>query len=501
MASGFWGWAVGKVGSDAVARYAGLIIELLDVKDKAAAGDNFGSAMGALGLLMKAQALVELYTDTTALMPSWSGRLVQPGPNQPDATLDTTVIAGVDDTIWHDFAAQSQKARNVQQVKDCASLLGLPVPTLPSDIAGAINTWRVNWSISGSFGAAMSPVYNDFNAGNLKTKLDPRDDHSGMSKLTVNALHQSRDPEPDDRKITEKAWVHAAVQTDTPPNLSTFLSVVDGAALADPFGLPNAVGDVLMRMFQSMKTFNAKTQVDVVHTVPAAQKWTGNVHYSRVYESAHHTSKKTKDDVGQSTTKETNESTRELGEADIEVIGEDNATGGAGDDNRSWQLSGDAFAGIFVLLHDTTAQSARVIWHTYGDGTHEYCSWDSASDLTEETRGTLGQSFATAGVTVEVSRSGTWSATGSFPDLAHNTHSEVHITGHNTDGCPPQDTVDQSYDSDGSQSGQAFTVTGTFDPANPPSLLKGKTVTNSNGVNETVTMNLNYGSPVLGPPN
>jgi hypothetical protein len=100
---------------------------------------------------------------------------------------------------------------------------------------------------------------------------------------------------------------------------------------------------------------------------------------------------------------------------------------------------------------------------------------------------------------------------GRYPDIDSITHHESHKKAHADDGCPLFENSDQVFDADnGSREGQLFSFSGTFDPDHPPSSLNGVVNEEEGGSGEggeappkahlEMKMHLDYGSPVLGPP-
>ena len=499
LAGGSWGYAVGKVGQESVNQYAQLYLLFLGEGDRAKATQKVGAAVSILGLLAKVQSLVELYQFSTAsILPGGGRTLDRPGPGDPDSLADVTVHAGVQDAIWQDFAAQRDAALSNLRLRDCLNLLGLPTNTNVGDIGASVSTWRAAWTLTGSDGAQISLAHNHFDQAPLKKYLAPFDDHSGLSSLTVDAVPEAHAHASGDKLVHDRGVVKVSVQTDTPPNITTFLSAAD---VTDPFGAPAAVLDILLKMFQAVDTFDAQATVDVVRHEPSAARWTGTAEQTTAYDFSSHSAKDyTQPDSNPVISEHvvSNERKTVKTASSAEILGVDSQS--LGDQGDSWSLSARGLSSLSDVDVTSTARHGTSA-HGDGHGGTVACSFASLDTGNLDRHGSFSSGAETLPASISVSRDGTWSASGVFAGYDTEIHGQGSSHGSVVDECYSPKGYDSDQTAPGDHvMGDGWEVSGTFDPANPPSTLHAEKTYPDDPNHRRLVVDLDYHAPVLGPP-
>lgn len=267
FAGSVWAFAVGQAGGAAVQKYVESLAFYMDLSDPVQAGARFTKLLNALGILMKVQALVTLYSATEATVESLSADPIhKPTELDPDRFLGFQLTAGIPDEDWEAMKKEQLNPEFGQALTECAALLGLPVPTSAQDIGSSVDKWRAEWRlIEGSPKHALFDASSFQLPGHLRNYLTRRNDHSGTDTVPARLTAEKTTDHPGDL-VSAPVTVRASVETDQPPNVSLLFQAMQGGV--DPFALAGAVADVLAGLFQNLKTIDAYRTVTVQYHVP-----------------------------------------------------------------------------------------------------------------------------------------------------------------------------------------------------------------------------------------
>lgn len=281
-----FGYGAGKATEAVLSACTAAWAEFLGAEDPGAIADGFGKVLGAVGLLMKMQAVVELYTSTTASLEVFGDNPIhQPIADQEaDRFLAVKVLAGIPDDEWDAF--KSEQDAELRGLEDCAKSLGIPLATDEADLAGMITKWRVRWRL---FGAPIEYAdATDFEfPGHQTNHLKMEGDHKGADLLSLRIRPESASNHPGDL-ITEPVQVVAEIATDRPPDAGTFISVVEGALAGNVVGALLGVGagvaDILIGWYQAVNTIDATAVINVTRHQFNPGLWHGTI---AITESGH----------------------------------------------------------------------------------------------------------------------------------------------------------------------------------------------------------------------
>jgi Tol biopolymer transport system component len=286
LAGQLWGYAAGQAAQDAAQKYVDSAASYLDAGD-AGLGEKYSSLLSWTGLLLKMQTLALLYDTATARVEELADDPVhKPTPVDPRQLVGFEVIAGVPDEEWEAYQAESFR-KDVDAFRECASIVGFPVPTNLGDLGAAVSGWHVKWQMIEGAEHAFWSSANDLDKydlpGQVETKLRPRNDHSGSHLIAAELKDEAVIAHPGDLQEAP-VTVKAEVRTDTPPNLGTFLGALPAGAAINVLGVATAVGDLAVGLFQHLVTMDAYETVRAEFHLPRrGGGWRGllqdNEHY------------------------------------------------------------------------------------------------------------------------------------------------------------------------------------------------------------------------------
>ncbi|HET7558530.1 MAG TPA: hypothetical protein VFK80_01110, partial [Limnochordia bacterium] len=278
------GQAVSKVIEQGVASYTKYMVD-----DPAAAAKAFGEMLNKVGILMKVQALLELYAHSSVTAEILSANPIhQPGEHDAERLSAVKVSAGVADDEWSRYKQNEQQHGDpmLDALKDCAGFAGLPTWTGEGDIAGQVKNWLVHWSIEGGAGTVeyADPTHMDF-PGSFRNFLKPEGDHRGVDTLPVRVLpeHDANHP---GELVHVPVTIRAEVATDQPPSPGGLAGLVAGGPEGIPLALAAVLADVLTGWWQALDTLDASVALDVTHHELHEGRWHGVIEVESWFEDS-----------------------------------------------------------------------------------------------------------------------------------------------------------------------------------------------------------------------
>lgn len=253
-------------------------------------------AFEALGVLFRVQALWLLYQHTEVtleLKPETIHKSI--AVNAPVAAY---LVAGISDEEWAKAVADRNSSPLSANLKACARLLGVPLPSDLVDIGEATSTWRAAWSMPQGGGHAQfegcqfidTCQTNVSASGRLERKLTKRNDHQGEDTVIIEVKPEKETDHPG-ADWTAPVRVCAQLHTDKPPDTATLLNALTSGQTAG-FGvggiasLASSVANILLGWWEFVFTIDTCASTDVTFHVPQPGNWKGTIVFnSEFFES------------------------------------------------------------------------------------------------------------------------------------------------------------------------------------------------------------------------
>lgn len=186
--------------------------------------EAFGHMVEVLGMAMKIYKLIEIYASTQVTVTVDGDNPVhKPAYKEDRKLVPVTAHAGIPADDWKQYQQESLRAsKQYQEIKDCLSMIGAPMPTDLSEIAESVDKWLVGWELtSGSpKHAYISLDKNKFAfPGSQKMALTRDSESSAKATLQVDITHESAFVElfPEGPEEQAEVTVRASVYTAEPP--------------------------------------------------------------------------------------------------------------------------------------------------------------------------------------------------------------------------------------------------------------------------------------------
>lgn len=232
-------------------------------------GEAFGHAIEVLEMAFKVYKLIEIYASSEVTLTVDGENPVHEPPHDGARKLvPVTAHAGIPADDWKKYQQDSVRAsQEYQEIKDCLSAVGAPMPTDLTEIANSLDKWLVGWELtSGSPKyASISLDVNQFAfPGALKMALARESASSAKATLQVDIAHESRFVElfPQAPEKTADVTVRASVYTAEPP---------DPAVLAGAFSMVGTIAsliDLSVGWVQTALPPKSTTKIHVVYRDP-----------------------------------------------------------------------------------------------------------------------------------------------------------------------------------------------------------------------------------------
>jgi hypothetical protein len=275
FAGDLFGYASGKVAGEGLNAIYEAFGQKIFGADEGTSKERVGKGLSVLGILFKIQALAMLYDSVDLKLTPSVTEIDKPNPGI--TTLPTYSVhadGGIRDAEWEAFKADRLDS-DLAKLKDCASAMGLPLPSTLGELGGQIEKWRIGWSVArGSTRFAAGELDTMDFKGLQQEHLIPADDHSGTEDARFEVLNADEPLGTGPFKY-EEAVVKAELQTDSPLALSTLIAAADSGL--DPFALAGAIADVAAGWFQNVRTIDQTATVLLRYQDNANLEWTGTI--------------------------------------------------------------------------------------------------------------------------------------------------------------------------------------------------------------------------------
>ncbi len=130
-------------------------------------------AFKVLGVIFRVQALILLYSESTARMEMAPASYHK--PDGANSTARATVVAGIPDPAWQAAQQARQLSPFATALRTCARFIGLPVWQDLVDVGDSMSGWKVQWEVRQGGGHIQIPTRNQFSgsgAGRLERPLN-----------------------------------------------------------------------------------------------------------------------------------------------------------------------------------------------------------------------------------------------------------------------------------------------------------------------------------------
>lgn len=275
FAGDLFGYASGKVAGEGLNAIYEAFGQKIFGADEGTSKERVGKGLSVLGILFKIQALAMLYDSVDLQLTPSVTEIDKPNPGL--TTLPTYSVhadGGIRDAEWEAYKSDRVDG-DLAKLKDCASAMGLPLPSTLGELGGQIEKWRIGWSVArGSTRFAAGELETMDYKGLQQEHLVPADDHSGTEDARFEVLNADEPLGTGPFKY-EEAVVKAELQTDSPLALSTLVAAADSGL--DPFALAGAIADVAAGWFQNVRTIDQTAMVLLRSQDGSNLEWTGTI--------------------------------------------------------------------------------------------------------------------------------------------------------------------------------------------------------------------------------
>lgn len=155
------------------------------------ANATVSKALGALDAALKLQKLAMLYESIDMRVTADHSLVHKPIPEEEGREVVFTAQVGVDEEKYKELMEQRNTSEISRLVKECAALVGAPMPADIEDISKEVKDWDVSWDLYGDH-ATWSQKKNNFESGNQRrmplTMVSPR---RGEARFVVDINKES----------------------------------------------------------------------------------------------------------------------------------------------------------------------------------------------------------------------------------------------------------------------------------------------------------------------
>lgn len=237
-----------------------------------------GQAFKVLSIIAKVQALIMIYSESTAEV-----TLDPAAYHRPDGSRQSrgaTVEVGVPDAAWAAAKQARESSPFATAMRACARFLKLPVWQDLVDVGNALADWKVEWELTRGSQHVEIPARDQFTSGRMERPLTRTSDHTALDAITYDVLPERREDHPGTEQ-TDTVEFCAHVHPKEPPNGLKDLLSVGGVVLATATRGYSALVNVISNLLAGwVRTVVAKSdcgQASVSFHVPLPGKWNGTI--------------------------------------------------------------------------------------------------------------------------------------------------------------------------------------------------------------------------------